>query len=462
MAVNAHYSLRKRLLIICSVVIVSFVSLLALVLDQAFKQSLSTDLQDRLQTHMYMLLGSAEFESDGLSLPQQLDVPLFNQIDSGVFAVINNPEGNELWRSLSAQSFSTQLMSSKNYLLSPGIIIQGEVIINEQDYFYTSLGVAWEREDKSVIHSTFSIAESTLRFNSVLHQYRLYLWIGLIMLTVILLVAFALTLYWGLLPLNYLADDLLAIESGKKDRLEGNYPLELSGLANNLNELIEHEKRQHTRYRNTLGNLAHSLKTPLAVLRGMVDQQMHASTSTKPLPVDADLLGQQVSRMDEIVQHQLQRAVHVGPQSLHKTVALAPLVSRLENVIKKVYLDKITRIDIDIPADTVFRGDEGDLMEIIGNLMDNAGKYGNGRLRVSAKNIVVSQQSLCCISVEDDGVGIASDKISDVLRRGVRADERHQGQGIGLAVVIDIVDQYQGKLSIKPSPLGGACIELLI
>jgi two-component system sensor histidine kinase PhoQ len=353
-------------------------------------------------------------------------------------------------------------MSSKDYLLSPGILIQGEVIINEHEYFYTSLGVAWEREDKSVIHSTFSISEATLRFNSVLHQYRLYLWVGLIMLTVILLVAFALTLYWGLLPLNYLADDLQAIESGKKDRLEGSYPLELSGLANNLNELIEHEKRQHTRYRNTLGNLAHSLKTPLAVLRGMVDQQRHTSTFTKPLPIDAELLGQQVSRMDEIVQHQLQRAVHVGPQSLHKTVALAPLVARLENVIEKVYHDKITRIDIDIPTDTVFRGDEGDLMEIIGNLMDNAGKYGNGRLRVSAKNIVVSQQSLCCISVEDDGIGIASDKISDVLRRGVRADERHQGQGIGLAVVIDIVDQYQGKLSIKPSSLGGACIELLI
>lgn len=476
MAVNVHYSLRKRLLLVSSVVLVTFVSLMALILDQAFKQSLTTELNDRLQTRMYMLLGAAEFESSGLSLPQQLDAPKFNQIDSGLFAIITNPQGNELWRSQSAQGYASGLLSSNAYLLSPGIIEQGEMEVNNKRFFYFSLGVAWELEDKSIMNSTFTIAESTSRFDTVLGQYRLYLWLGLGILTLILLLVFALTLYWGLSPLDRLAIDLKSIESGQQEQLEGNYPLELSGLAQNLNVLIEHEKRQHSRYRNTLGNLAHSLKTPLAVLRGMVDSQKYSACSSTENSAENDpkenpdscpemnleLLAQQISRMDEIVQHQLQRAVHVGPQSLHKTVALLPVAKRLKTAIQKVYIDSITSIQLDIAEDVVFRGDEGDLMEIIGNLMDNAGKYGNGSILVSALNIEVKQQTRCQICVEDNGPGISEARASEVLRRGVRADERHQGQGIGLAVVVDIVDQYQGQLSIKTSDLGGAHIELFV
>lgn len=452
MAVNVHYSLRKRLLLVSSVVLILFVSLTALILDQAFKQSLTSELNDRLQTQMYMLLGAAEFDADGLSLPRQLDAPKFNQVDSGVFAIINDPKGDELWRSQSAQGYAADLLSAPTYLLPPGTIKQAELDVNGSRFFYFSLGVAWELEDKSIMNSTFSIAESTSHFDHALGQYRLTLWLGLGILTLILLLVFALTLYWGLSPLDRLAIDLKSIESGQQEQLEGNYPLELSGLAQNLNVLIEHEKRQHSRYRNTLGNLAHSLKTPLAVLRGMVDSQQ----------MNPELLAQQVSRMDEIVQHQLQRAVHVGPQSLHKMVGVLPVAQRLKTAIQKVYIDQVQSIQLDIADDVVFRGDEGDLMEIIGNLMDNSGKYGNGTILISAQNIEVKQQSRCQINIEDNGPGISEAKASEVLRRGVRADERHQGQGIGLAVVVDIVDQYQGQLSIKASDLGGANIELLI
>jgi len=166
--------------------------------------------------------------------------------------------------------------------------------------------------------------------------------------------------------------------------------------------------------------------------------------------------------MDEIVQHQLQRAVHVGPQSLHQSIEVLPVVMRLKGAIEKVYRDKVHTITLNIESTVTFKGDTGDLMEIMGNLMDNAGKYGGGAIRVSASNIQVNELTKCRLTVEDDGPGIAQQAISEILRRGVRADQKHQGQGIGLAMVVDIVDQYEGRLGIEGSELGGAKIEILI
>ncbi len=285
-------------------------------------------------------------------------------------------------------------------------------------------------------------------------------------LAVVLLLIFTLTLYWGLAPLAKMASELKSIENGTQEQLAGHYPLELTGVTHNLNLLLQHEKRQHSRYRNTLANLAHSLKTPLAVLRGMVDGeklQVAGSSTTTPSPsLNLDMLEQQVGRMDEIVQHQLQRAVHVGPQSLHQSIEVLPVVMRLKGAIEKVYRGKVNAITLNIESGVTFKGDTGDLMEIMGNLMDNAGKYGHGVIRVSANNIQVNELTKCRLTVEDDGPGIAQQAVSEILRRGVRADQKHQGQGIGLAMVVDIVDQYEGRLGIEGSELGGAKVEILI
>lgn len=285
---------------------------------------------------------------------------------------------------------------------------------------------------------------------------------------------FTLTLYWGLTPLSKLALDLKSIENGDQEQLSGGYPLELKGLTENLNLLLQHEKRQHSRYRNTLANLAHSLKTPLAVLQGIVDKDKYSQPalghhnnenndySMQSKQDDLSLLGQQVKRMNEIVQHQLQRAVQVGPQSMNKALPVLPITQRMTAIIQKVYFESVQTISVNIAANVVFKGDEGDLMEVLGNLMDNAGKYGNGQISISACNVTISEQLRCRITVEDNGTGIPKDLASDILQRGVRADQKHQGQGIGLAMVVDIVDQYQGRLNIEASVLGGAKIEVLI
>ncbi len=466
MAVNTQYSLRQRLLIVSGIVSLIFIGLTALILDQAFKQSLNTELNDRLQTQLYLLLGAAEFENEELFVPRQLDAPRFNQIDSGLFAFIANEKGEEIWRSQSAQSYGVDLLPKPQSSLQPGQKQQGLLTLDEGEFFYLSLGVAWELDNEALKGYTFSIAESTTRIDNTLTQYRIYLWAGLAILAVILLLVFTLTLYWGLAPLGKLAIELKSIENGSQETLVGHYPLELKGVTHNLNLLLEHEKRQHSRYRNTLANLAHSLKTPLAVLRGLVDSERYQTdTLINPAPAPSQnmvTLAQQVGRMDEIVQHQLQRAVHVGPQSLHQSIEVLPVATRLSSVIQKVYQDSVSSISLDIKNTVTFRGDQGDLMEILGNLMDNAGKYGGGKIHVSVENVQVKDQSRCRLIIEDNGVGIPSEQVSEILRRGVRADQKHQGQGIGLAMVVDIVDQYQGRLAIAPSSMGGAKLDILI
>ena len=469
-SVQVNYSLRHRLLLVCGAVLIIFIGLTALILDQAFKQSLDTELNDRLQTQIYLLMGASEFERDRLNIPQQLNAPRFNQIDSGLFATIHDQHGQEVWRSQSAQSYQAVLIKAKNAIQKAGQKSQALLSLNDGEFFSLSFGIAWELENQSLQGYTFTVAESTTHFNNTLGQYRLYLWAGLAILAVLLLTVFTLTLYWGLTPLSKLALDLKSIENGDQEQLSGSYPLELNGLTQNLNLLLQHEKRQHSRYRNTLANLAHSLKTPLAVLQGIVDKEKYTQVIltnsdndvAQNKQEDLALLGQQVVRMNEIVQHQLQRAVQVGPQTMQKSLLVLPLVERMKAIIQKVYFESVHSIALNIEASVVFKGDEGDLMEVLGNLMDNAGKYGNGQITISAKNIQLSELLRCRITVEDNGKGIPIEMAEEMLQRGVRADQRHQGQGIGLAMVVDIVDQYQGRLNIERSDMGGAKIEVLI
>lgn len=476
MVLKSPYSLRRRMLYSTGLVLILFMVITALILDQAFKRSLQTDLKDRLQTQLYLVLGASEFKEEQIFLPTTLSFPKLNQLDSGSIAIIINDQGEEVWSSGSAQGYEKGFVN-ESFVQLPSEQGQGQLDIGEQSFFFTSLGVAWEINQNRLKSYTLVIAEHSARLQQGMDQYRMSLWLGLSLLALILLVVFTLTLYWGLSPLKQLENDLNLIETGKASTLSGYYPKELAGVAVNLNKLLQHEKRQHARYRNTLSNLAHSLKTPLAVLRGLVDkyhiaQANKPSTSSELAPSNQlnfthiHSLAQQVTRMDEIVQYQLQRASHVGPQSIQQTIEVLPLVESLANVIEKIYLQTLQCIDIDIAIEVVFKGAKGDLMEVVGNLLDNAAKYGGGLIRIVLSNEVEHKhegdQLRCRIVVEDNGQGIGEDAIADILRRGVRADQKQQGQGIGLAMVVDIIDQYQGQLHLGKSNLGGLKVEIVI
>jgi len=206
-----------------------------------------------------------------------------------------------------------------------------------------------------------------------------------------------------------------------------------------------------------LSDLAHSLKTPLAVIQSSA----HGASMSDAKRVEIE---EQVARMTQIVTHQLHRAGTSGRSALSRSINVGTIVERLKDSLDKVYASRDFKVDIRITDGVTFVGDEADLMEILGNLMENAYKWASSRIVISAEMIQGMDNACATLDfrVEDDGPGIPEGKIQEILKRGVRADQNVPGNGIGLAVVQDILSVYKGELQIEKSDLGGACFSFRI
>jgi two-component system sensor histidine kinase PhoQ len=253
------------------------------------------------------------------------------------------------------------------------------------------------------------------------------------------------------------ADDVRAIEAGIAQRLDGDYPRELRNLTDNLNGLLTSADSHLKRYRDSLGNLAHSLKTPLAVLRGAVDGETNDAALRA-------IAREQLTGMTQLIEYQLQRAAAAGRTPLAAPVEVKPVVEKIVAALAKVYADKHVRVTLDVETAATFHGDAGDLTEMLGNLLDNACKWCRQQVRVTAHQLPSSgaRRPLLDITVEDDGPGIPDDLKTRVLQRGTRADENTPGHGLGLAMVQDTVALYHGALTLEASPLGGLAVRLRI
>jgi two-component system sensor histidine kinase PhoQ len=254
--------------------------------------------------------------------------------------------------------------------------------------------------------------------------------------------------------LRRVASDMSRVERGDSAHLDSQYPAELIGLTDRINVFIDNEREQRTRYRHTLADLAHSLKTPLAVIRSQLESALDGDAAGRRRSVL-----EQVRRMDDLVAYQLSRAATSGRQTFASAVPVAGHAEDLVRSLEKVYAAKNLLCEFDIDEDAVFYGEQGDLLELMGNLLENAFKWAGHRvlLAVKLRPVAGRQRAGLCMSVEDDGPGIAADQVEKVLQRGVRGDERVQGHGIGLSIVQDIVHAYHGELVVDRSPeFGGA------
>jgi two-component system sensor histidine kinase PhoQ len=259
----------------------------------------------------------------------------------------------------------------------------------------------------------------------------------------------------GLLrPLRQIEKEIGEIEEGKRASLSEKFPTELSGVARNMNLLIDNERARSDRYRHTLGNLAHSLKTPLAAMRAL----------TSDIGSSEALQGrfnEQIERMDEIVRYQLRKpAASAADNLILGPVPVAEEVERLVSGLRKVYHDKRPVIDADVAPDIRFRGDTGDFLELAGNLLDNACKWCEGRVSITVRHSATARDGRggMRLIVDDDGPGIPEEAAEALLERGMRLDEATPGHGIGLAIVRDLAKSYGGTLTIGRSALGGAMI----
>jgi two-component system sensor histidine kinase PhoQ len=450
MGLIRRLSIHQRLLLAASLVLSAFLGLTGLALDKAFRSAAEEALQARLYSSVYVLLAAAEEGKAGvLTMPSVLTDPRFNRPDSGLYARVVGKQTDYRWQSGSGVGRALEF----SHEVAPGEAkIERVELPGGEALMSLSFGVVWEDFNGRELGYTLTVAEDLKPQLEQIAAFRntLMLWLG--GAAVLLLLAQGLVLRWGLTPLRQVAEALTEIESGRSEELQGSYPRELSPLTSNINSLIRHARARQQRYRDSLGDLAHSLKTPLAILQRLADQ-------AGPVARDEQcLLSEQVRRMNQIVGHQLQRAAASGRTSLTRSLPVKPVVERLANTLGKVYADKEMVWQIELSDKLRFQGDEGDLMELLGNLLENACKYGRGQVRIEGETATGLS-----LRVADNGPGIPSDQAERVLQRGHRADQRQAGQGIGLAVVVDILNAYGGYLQIgRSTALGGAEITLSI
>lgn len=435
-------SLNQRIILSATLVLAIFITLTAAALDRAFFDSTESALRDRLTSQLYALMAAAEVDERGISMPSNELDALLGLPSSGVYAQVTNADAKVMWRSSSALGATppspVSLPSGKKHF--------DRVQSDSNEFYRMAYGVSWALDNHEQA-LTFNISSDVDSFNKQIEEYRTTLWGWLLAMAVLLLVSQALILRWGLLPLRRVGSELNRIETGEQEQIEHEYPREISRLTQNINLLLQQERQQKTRYRNALGDLAHSLKTPLAVLQGGLKHQ-----------ADGDNLQEQITRMNSIVEYQLQRAATAGSSAIGKAVDITQVLDRMLDSLQKVYRDKSIEVQRNVAPKLIFRGDEGDLMELLGNLLDNAYKWANRQIEVNAEK----QGNRIIIRVLDDGPGIAADKVEELLQRGKRADQSVAGHGIGLSIVCNIVEAYNGELRILRSSLGGAEIQLVL
>jgi two-component system sensor histidine kinase PhoQ len=448
-------SLQARSLAAASFVLAAFLGLAFVALDRAFYEAAESALRDRLQQYIYSYLAAADATRGGSLLPPEVGPdPRFDRpVPSGLYAGIVGEKiigaKNDEWRSPSAVDRRLPFDAA---LARGEVRFTGPVKTSEGSLFVLAQGVDWNAGSREPLHLTFYVAEDVRGISGQIDVYRrtLAIWLGGI--GVVLLLLLVAVLRWSLAPLRKVTTDLARVERGMQDHLGSAYPIELSGLTASLNNFIEAERDRLARYRNTLADLAHSLKTPLAVMRSQLESGEDGENLRWTVL-------EQVGRMDEIVAYQLSRAATSGHQTFAAPLPIEPYAEEVVQSLEKVYARKGVLCEFDIEPGVRFHGDQGDLLELLGNLLENAFKWSRHRVLFTARALPggSGRRAGAEIVIEDDGPGLDEANIEHLLQRGVRGDERVQGHGIGLAIVQDILRAYQGDLRVTRSEaLGGA------
>lgn len=427
-------------------VLVAFMVLTAVALERAIDKRMLRAEEDKLEAQMYGLLAAIDRDDNGNSITvsngRVFETALFNP-ESGLHALIYADSG-EIWRSLSTlDSFPQPTDLAREEL-------RFSVVDHEQGHwFQLAFSIQWPDANDRLQPYQVILWKTAEEYFEQFKKFRQILWLWFGITITLLLVVMWLVSFWSLRPLRVIGDEVRAIEDGKKQRFDSDYPSEIQPLTQNLNLLLQREEHQMTRYRNALDDLAHSLKTPLAVLTGLSEENSTSLDQRESLKL-------QTQRMNQIVSYQLQKAATVGGDLISKPVDLGVLLKKTVDGLVKVYRSKGIEITLESEPGLSIRMDESDLYEVVGNLTDNACKYGQSRVLVTAGK----QGRLILLSIEDDGDGLEPDQMATIMTRGTRLDQSKEGQGIGLAVVKEIVTAYEIKVDLTRSSLGGLKIEL--
>ncbi len=450
-------SLVGRFIFASLILLPLFIFLSGTFISNAFEHSQIKAEQEKLQAQIYLLLSLTEVENKKVTLPEALTEPRFNQQGSGLYGLIYDSSGSELWRSPSSELFNQSLYNTES-IFETGKKELSQLNINDnQTLNRFSYDIEWIDDNNHILPLRFLVANdnSALKAELASYQKRLWQWLGL--MGMLLMIAQILIMRWGLQPLKRLSTELTELQENKIQALSNNYPKEIQPVTKNFNGILDYEKQQRERYRNTMADLAHSLKTPLAVIQSQIDTENKKNLS----------IHEQVDRINQIISHQLKRAViRVNQNALVShtdKISVKAMLNRLIKILDKVYTDKHIQFNNLVDNDIFFYGDEADLLEVLGNLLDNACKYGQDAVTITGHHETNEndKRSLLVIGISNNGPGIPEQLQKTLLKRGARGDTAQAGQGIGLSVAVDIISSYGGGLSVKNNPApphqDGAC-----
>jgi signal transduction histidine kinase len=414
-------------------------------LSDLYSRALDTSLTETLDFHVESLAGALLETGDPLSSDIALTDPRFDRPRSGWYWAIRDQNGQ-------LYNLSTSVVGIDLPVVMGPADSMGRRTAVIDDVFGTRMRVV-ERA-VTVAPTTYQIVVtgSLSEILKLVGEFRGQAFIVLGAVGVMLAIMSAIVARIAMRPIARLSAAIESVREGESVTVAGTYPREIAPLAEEVNELLRSNAQIIERARNQVGNLAHGLKTPLAVLRN------EASSKKGAL---ADVVLGESEKMSTMVATYLERARLAARTSVVGKKADATMIMlRLTRVMRKIHPEvtiAFQRPDASLPW---FRGDEADLEEMAGNLLDNACKWSKGQVGVRLDAERGPTGTMLLIRIDDNGPGLTDEDAQKVLRRGVRLDEKTPGSGLGLDIVKELVDVYGGSLALKRSALGGLLVEL--
>jgi len=434
-------------------VVILFVT--GFVLSTLYRQAVERSFDRRLSVYLRTLVAEvAAPEASDARTPQPLGEPLFDLPLSGWYWQITRLQGSkpEVRSSRSLWDAGLPHLVDRNvpiavdgtrrsYVEGPEgqrlRLVERLVDLGEDGRFL----VAVAGDSQEIEEETRSFDRALLvTFGSL---------IAVLLLTTLFQVRF------GLAPLKRISEGLAAIRTGTAERLEGRFPVEIAPLARETNALIEANREIVERARTHVGNLAHALKTPLSVM-------VNEASARVGDPLAQKVLEQAEIMRDQVARH-LERARLAARMTVVGTVTdVVPVVHALARTMEKIYVARGIAIAVDAPASAKFQGEQPDLEEMLGNLVDNACKWAQSRVSIEVLSEYANGKPMLRLIVDDDGPGLTAAQREQVARRGRRLDETKPGSGLGLSIVVELASLYGGSVNLGAAPIGGLRAELVL
>lgn len=433
--------------------------LAGLIIFSLYRQEVETSFDERIKTLLLVVYTDSSDHTQGEpGSPREVGEPLFEITHSGWYWQIKPTDNSLGRRTLVSKSLASATLTSPAERHLPA----------------DAFGIRWTRDfgpngapirvaemiqalggDESGPRYSYIVAGPLDWPEARVAGFRTRLVVALSMVGFGLLVLTLFQVRFGLLPLREIEKRLTAIRTGQAMQLAGKLPVEIEPLQLEINALIQSNQDIIERARTQVGNLAHALKTPLAVITN------EAREEKSPLAVKVQ---EQAQLMRDQIGYYLDRAQMAARAGvIGRVTAVLPVAQSLKRALERIYRDKGVEIVIDCTESVRFQGEKQDLEEMLGNLADNACKWATSKVHISAQNLLAENRTgrpRILITVEDDGPGLTPEQRQRIGKRGQRLDESMPGSGLGLSIVSDMATSYSGKFSLDSSSLGGLLVRL--